>query len=153
MLSTVFLKWEVAVGLLVSPYSMLCTCFFVVAQCQYLIWAEFFIYYTYIAWENHKRVFLSLSQRFLLIPPHTVSGNRETVYFIFSSLFVNLPGWSLAFSVPFPSYCSIGAGCWVLFNPIISGSQIPMVPGTGVPSWLASLVLFLCYIQSCISDC
>lgn len=56
---------------------------------------------------------------------------------------LSLPGWSLACGAPFSQLQQ--QWCWALFNPIISGSQIPMVPGTGVPalpSWLSSLVLF-----------
>lgn len=56
---------------------------------------------------------------------------------------LSLPGRSLACGAPFSQLQQ--QWCWALFNPIISGSQIPMVPGTGVPalpSWLSSLVLF-----------
>lgn len=107
-----------------------------------LYWQPFWLT-TPTLFGKHKTLPFFLSEMFTHLT--TMWEVRVTVYFLFSSLLVNLCGWSLAFCAPFSSYSSIGAGCWILFKPIISGSQIPMVPWTGgpaLPSWPSSLVLF-----------
>lgn len=141
MLGPVFIKWDEVVILLVSPYGMMCLLFLLLKVG--ILYGQPFWLTTPTLFGKHKTLPFFLSEMFTHLT--TLWEVRVTVYFLFSSLLVNLCGWSLAFCAPFSSYSSIGAGCWILFKPIISESQIPMVPGTGVPalpSWLSSLVLF-----------
>ena len=144
---TPFMSWVLLLFYfrsLFCPGSSLSIHCIMLAHIQPLSWALFLIY-NHFSRDKHKTGFPFLHY-FTHLTSHCEVQPILYISFLFfspPSPVLSLPGWSLACGAPFSQLQQ--QWCWALFNPIISGSQIPMVPGTGVPalpSWLSSLVLF-----------